>query len=77
MECNVPYFIHISGTDSIIGQDPIYYTTEHTSVIPKKHLLVPYSVTKRESEEIVKDSNGRLLQNGKSIKLIINLLINF
>lgn len=66
MECNVPYFVHVSGIDSIVGQDPIYYTTENTSVVPKKPLLVPYSLTKRESEEIVKDANGKLLQNGKN-----------
>ncbi|KAJ6216763.1 hypothetical protein RDWZM_007920 [Blomia tropicalis] len=63
IECNVPYVVHISGTDVTIGYDPIYYGSENTTFIPKKHLLGAYSRTKYESEQIVADSNGRSLSN--------------
>lgn len=69
IECNVPYVVHISGTDVTIGYDPIYYGSENTTFIPKKHLLGAYSRTKYESEQIVADSNGRSLSNGTFIFL--------
>lgn len=64
IECNVPYLIYISGSDVAVGSDPIYYGSENTTVIPKKHLLGPYSKTKYEAEQIVLESNKRSLANG-------------
>ncbi|KPM03178.1 3 beta-hydroxysteroid dehydrogenase type 7-like protein [Sarcoptes scabiei] len=64
IECNVPYFIHVSGLEAVIGDDNIYYSTEHTTIQPTKHLLGPYARTKFESDEIVRDANERPLANG-------------
>ncbi|OTF76430.1 3 beta-hydroxysteroid dehydrogenase type 7-like protein [Euroglyphus maynei] len=72
IENNVEYFIHISGTEVNIGNDPIYYSSENTMIIPKKHLLNPYSKTKADSEELVKEFNGRLLANNNDrLKTVI------
>lgn len=64
VECNVPYLVHISGADVSIGSDPIYYGSENTTFIPKKHLLGEYSKSKYEAEQIVTEANGRSLSNG-------------
>ena len=64
VECNVPYLVHISGTDVVSGYDPVYYGSENTTFVPKKHLLHPYSKTKYEGEQLVVEANGRQLANG-------------
>ncbi|XP_027199978.1 3 beta-hydroxysteroid dehydrogenase type 7 [Dermatophagoides pteronyssinus] len=72
IENNVEYFIHISGTEVNIGNDPIYYSSENTIIIPKKPLLNPYAKTKADSEELIKEFNGRQLSNGsEQLKTVI------
>lgn len=63
IENNVEYFVHVSGTEVNIGNDPIYYSSENTIIIPKKHLLDPYSKTKANAEELVREFNGKKLAN--------------
>ena len=65
MECNVPYLVFVSGVDVVIGSDPIYYGSENTTFIPKKHLLGVYSSSKHEAEQAVIEANGRQLADGK------------
>lgn len=74
VQSNVPYLIHISGSDVTVGPDPIYYGSENTTVIAKKPLLGPYSKSKIEAEEMVVEANGRPLANGKRVKLDVTPL---
>ena len=53
----------MSGADVCVGDDPIYFGAENTTPIPKKHIY-PYSKTKYEAEVIVKEANGRTLNDG-------------
>ena len=71
IENNVPHFIYISSIDVNVGSDPIFYGSENTTIVPKKHLLGPYSKTKYEAEQIVLESNKRQLPNGKNIISIL------
>lgn len=66
VESNVRYLIHISGSDVVVGTDPIYYGSENTTIVPRKHLLGPYSKTKFESEQLAVEANGRPLANGEN-----------
>lgn len=59
------YFVHVSDTSAVCGNDPIYYGAENTIMIPKKHVLEAYGHSKYESELRAAKSNGCLLKNGK------------
>lgn len=65
IQCNVPYLVYISGADVAIGCEQIYYGSENTTLIPKRHVLGAYSKTKYEAETLVVESNERNLANGK------------
>lgn len=68
VECNVKFFLYVSGADVCIGDDPIYFGAENTTPVPKKHIL-PYSKTKYDAEVAVKEANGRTLANGMSSEI--------
>lgn len=63
VECNVKYFVYVSGADVCVGDDPIYFGAENTTPVPRKHIY-PYSKTKYDAEVIVKEANERTLNNG-------------
>jgi nucleoside-diphosphate-sugar epimerase len=66
VECNVQYFVYVSGVDVVVGDDPVYFGAENTTPVPKKHVLGAYSLTKYSAELIVTQANGRPLANGNN-----------
>lgn len=65
VECNVRYLVHISSSDVVVSTDQIYYGSENTTTVPRKHLLGAYSKTKLESEQLAAEANNRPLANGE------------